>query len=189
MTHLMKIMNLKALLILGLLGTTSYANHALDQMRHIEQQKHRLSEKSVSPEVKHSIQMVGQGTTRQNSITALQKDYRFVLFYMSTCPHCQRFDPILKSFSDQYGIGVTAYTVNGQSLPSFPHSVKPSQKVLTSFFSNPSNAVVPALFIINVHNLHAYPVNYGEMSYQSLVVRMQHLRDEILNHERRGEPS
>ena len=61
------------------------------------------------------------------------------------------------------------------------------QKVLTSFFANPSNTVVPALFVINVHNLHAYPVNYGEMSYQGLVVRMKKLSYEIISHEQKGE--
>ena len=90
----------------------------------------------------------------------------------------ERFRPICQK---------TPYTVDGRSLPSFPHSVKPSQKVLTSFFANPSNTVVPALFVINVHNLHAYPVNYGEMSYQGLVVRMKKLSYEIISHEQKGE--
>ena len=58
----------------------------------------------------------------------------FVLFYMSSCPHCRRFDPILKHYAKTHHIPVLAYTLDGQSLPSFPNSVVPNRSEMQKFF-------------------------------------------------------
>jgi len=91
---------------------------------------------------------------------SLKIKYRFVLFYMSTCPHCQRFDPIIRKFIDHYGFKITAYTLNGQSLPSFANSEQPDLQTTNVFFAR-KGAQVPALFLLNTKNLHVYTVSIG----------------------------
>lgn len=44
-------------------------------------------------------------------------------FYSASCPHCQRFAPVLKQFSVRYGFKVLAISVDGGYLPSFPDAV------------------------------------------------------------------
>ena len=104
--------------------------------------------------------------------------FAFVLFYMQSCPHCQRFDPILKAFSDDHHIAVLAYTLDGKSLPSFPNSFNPTQTELLKFFPTQS-PVVPTLFLMDQQTHHIYPVFQGEASRYQLSQRYSLLKNKI----------
>lgn len=95
----------------------------------------------------------------------------FVLFYMSSCPHCKRFDPILKEYAEVHHIPVLAYTLDRQSLPSFPSSVTPTQEEVQHFFPD-GNPVVPNLFVINMNSKRIMPVLQGEATMAQLSSRM-----------------
>ena len=84
-----------------------------------------------------------------NSVYSLKSSYEFILFYRSTCPHCQRFDPILKQFSDITGIRVVAFTTDGVALPAFPNSVPVSRQVIAQYFGQGAQIFVPTLFLLN----------------------------------------
>ncbi len=106
--------------------------------------------------------------------------FAFVLFYMSTCPHCQRFDPILKVFSTSNHIPVLAYTLDGNALPSFPNSFTPTKNEVSKFFSNEA-PVVPTLFLMDQKTHRIYPMMRGEAAQYQLSERYVQLRDSILN--------
>src|SRR3990167_11228890 len=116
-----------------------------------------------------------QNTTHANEEN---KRFAFVLFYMQSCPHCQRFDPILKAFSDDHHIAVLAYTLDGKSLPSFPNSFNPTQTELLKFFPT-QNPVVPTLFLMDQQTHHIYPVFQGEASRYQLSQRYSLLKNKI----------
>lgn len=98
----------------------------------------------------------------------------FILFYMASCPHCQRFDPVLKTYAKQHGIPVLAYTLDGQSLPSFPKSIIPTPAELNRFFPNGS-PVVPTLFLMDFNQHKIIPVLKGEASTVQVDRRMQEI--------------
>ena len=109
--------------------------------------------------------------------------YAFVLFYMGSCPHCQHFDPVLKEEAEMLNIPVYPFTLDGQSLPSFPDSATPTQDILKSFFGEKSTVTVPTLFLINVNNLHTYPVSQGELTQEELSNRLLQLTNDIQSKE------
>lgn len=106
--------------------------------------------------------------------------FAFVFFYMSSCPHCQRFDPILKQFSVTNHISVLAYTLDGNSLPDFSHSFNPTQNELLKFFPTQS-PVVPTLFLMDQAKHRIYPMMQGEATMNQLSERFSELKNEILS--------
>lgn len=109
--------------------------------------------------------------------------YNLVFFYSSTCPHCQRFAPIVRTYGDQHHIPVTAYTTGNNMLPAFPRSQRPTSVLMMTYFPSQSQRVVPALFLTD-HNQHIFPVSIGEMSYQALSIRMQQLLQHVVQFNR-----
>ena len=81
---------------------------------------------------------------RSHDFDSINKRYALILFYRASCPHCQRFVPVIKQFSDQYGFRVYPYTVNGKSLPAFPNSMAMTNNISETFFSS-ANFMVPSL--------------------------------------------
>lgn len=104
--------------------------------------------------------------------------FAFILFYMSTCQHCQRFDPILKEFSSENHIPVLAYTLDGNSLPSFPNSFTPTKNELLKFFPT-GNPVVPTLFLMDQKTHRIYPMLRGEATQDQLSQRFAQVRSDI----------
>ena len=125
---------------------------------------------------------------RQNSINPLvrilKRDYEFVFFYSTTCPHCVDFAPVLKLYSGNSGISVKAFVMDKGSSPYFSNSVVISQEVVDQFFGKGTKVSVPILFILNKNNLHAYPVSSGALTYLELAARINELTPKILQHER-----
>lgn len=107
-----------------------------------------------------------------------RSDIAFVLVYMSTCPHCQRFDPILKQYILQNHIETLAYTVNGTSLPSFKNSVTPTQEELDRLFPN-GNPVVPSLFVVDMKHHQMIRALTGEANYEQLSQRVAKIEQYI----------
>jgi len=129
-----------------------------------------------------------------NKIKTIKKilgpDYEFIFFYRSNCPYCRKFDPILKQYSIDTTIPVRAFTLDGISLPSFPNSITVNPAIVHEYFGSSAEdrtIAVPTLFIMNIANLHVYPVSRGALSYTDLVMRMNELIPKILFTERQKE--
>ncbi len=90
------------------------------------------------------------------AIRKLSQHSGLFFFYRSSCPYCQRFAPIVKDFSQRYGIAVIPITTDGIALPSFPDS-RVDQGQAEKFHVS----VEPALFTVNPYTHQAIPVSYG----------------------------
>lgn len=97
-----------------------------------------------------------------------------ILFYTSSCPHCQRFVPLVRQYAVNHDLSVLAYTLDGVSLPEFPDSVTPTQAEIRQFFAKKA-PVVPVLFWMDTGSQHILPVLQGEATYSQLTSRMQQL--------------
>lgn len=105
---------------------------------------------------------------------AMAKPFGLVLFYGASCPHCQRFDPIVKHYAVAHQLPVLAYTIDGSALPSFPDSVSPSPEETRRFFPH-GGMVVPTLFLIDGGAKTILPVLKGEASAEQLARRIEQL--------------
>lgn len=88
-------------------------------------------------------------------------------FYRSTCPYCQRFAPIVKDFSQRYGLPVIPITTDGVSLPEFPNSKSDQGQA-----ERLKVTVEPALFTADPQSHRIIPVSYGLLSEDELRQRL-----------------
>lgn len=117
-----------------------------------------------------------------STTSSFARDHILVFFLSSTCPYCQKFAPILKEWSSTAHMHILAYTTNGGSLPSFPHPMHPDIDSFKAYFDT-QKPVVPALFVLNIHTLQAYPVSQGGLSREALDARMKILIPNISAYE------
>lgn len=98
-------------------------------------------------------------------------DWKVVLFMQGQCPYCHKFDPVLKSLSQQVGFGVMAYTIDGQGDAAFPEALPAPPEVMKIFFPNLPVAT-PTTFLVNVNTLEALPLLQGATDEQGFMARM-----------------
>jgi type-F conjugative transfer system pilin assembly thiol-disulfide isomerase TrbB len=119
----------------------------------------------------------------QHSVSPLIKDlqdnYFFVVFFRSTCPHCHRFVPILKSFTKTYHVPLVAYSVDGSDLDNLGAHKMTGQEYKNYFLQGGFKAVVPALYLQNRITNQVYPVLFGEAKAYQLAKRVNQLMQDI----------
>jgi conjugal transfer pilus assembly protein TraF len=108
------------------------------------------------------------------AIRTLAKQSGLFFFYHSTCPYCQKFAPILKSFTERHHITVIPITTDGISLPEYPDSFIDKGQKETFHVT-----VEPALFAVNPYTKQAYPVSYGLMSETDLKKRILEIANRV----------
>ncbi|MBU0744245.1 MAG: conjugal transfer protein TraF [Gammaproteobacteria bacterium] len=134
--------------------------------------------------IRASQPLMRQQNAIHSKISLLRRDYEFIFFYSSNCQHCRIFDPVLKLYSDNYGIPVKAFMVGGKASQSFPNSIIVAQEIVNQFFGRGAKISIPTLFILNKNNFHAYPVSSGALTYLELTTRMGELTTRILQNEK-----
>lgn len=97
--------------------------------------------------------------------------WQIVHFVHSDCPYCHRFNPTLKSVSEQTGIGVFVYSFDGKGDAVFPKVMPVNDGILKDFFAELPQAT-PTDFIINTQSLVTIPLSQGEMSEEALKQRL-----------------
>lgn len=97
--------------------------------------------------------------------------WQIVHFVRSDCPYCHRFNPTLKSFSEQTGIGIFVYSFDGKGDAVFPKVMPVNDGILKDFFAELPQAT-PTDFIINTQSLVTIPLSQGEMSEEALKQRL-----------------
>lgn len=110
--------------------------------------------------------------------TMLSENYYFVYLYKSTCPHCQKFAPILKSFADAYHIKTKAYGFDDGPISEFPSEHLTPEIFKTFYVDGNYKPTVPALFLVNKHTNEAYAVLFGDAEPYELSQRV----DKLLGH-------
>lgn len=154
----------------------SDANHTLAQLTHIEQQHQHMYHLGVKSATHLST------NPQDRAIHALAKHYELIIFYLSTCPHCHRFLPIVKSFAALTHIHLQPYTLDGKVMPGFPQTKVPPEALVQTLF--PGGAMVPALYLLDQQNAHIFTVGIGEESPLQLLTRMRDLAPKVLAFER-----
>ncbi|MBD9646393.1 type-F conjugative transfer system pilin assembly thiol-disulfide isomerase TrbB [Pantoea sp. PNT02] len=97
--------------------------------------------------------------------------WQIVHFVRSDCPYCHRFNPTLKSVSEQTGIGIFVYSFDGKGDAVFPKVMPVNDGILKDFFAELPQAT-PTDFIINTQSLVTIPLSQGEMSEEALKQRL-----------------
>lgn len=104
------------------------------------------------------------------------EDWKLVLFMQSTCSYCHQFDPVLKLVSEQTGISVFPYTLDGKGDAAFPAALPAGPDVVVEFFSNGLPIATPTTFLVNVHTMTTYPLFQGAVDIDGFLSRL----DEVL---------
>lgn len=95
--------------------------------------------------------------------TIFNEHYALIVFFSSTCPHCQRFTPIVADFTSTHKIKVYPYTIDGNGVSTFPNPLLATDEVKTKFYQS-MQVVVPAVFIVNTETMEIIPIDVGEES-------------------------
>ena len=102
----------------------------------------------------------------------VQNEWDIVLFFKSTCPHCNRFDPVIADFGRQSGFHIDAFSTDGGSLPDFQNPLPATPTVLNKFFPD-HNIIVPAVFLVQKNTMQIIPISEGEIPENDLAARIE----------------
>ncbi len=103
-------------------------------------------------------------------IAALSKDYGLFFFFKGQCPYCHEFAPIVKRFSEKYGWSVLAISMDGGTLPEFPHAKRDNGAATKLQIQH-----VPALMAIHPKTGQIIPLAYGMVSEAEIERRVMTL--------------
>lgn len=121
---------------------------------------------SAMDHIQASKTQVTQVAHHPKKVTPATQPYALVVFFRSTCPHCQRFTPIVKQVASDNHLKVYAYSTDGGALPAFPTPLRATPSVLGTFFTGLPE-VVPTVFLINTNTMGFSLVTQGEESSQA----------------------
>lgn len=113
-----------------------------------------------------------------SGLTVPAADWTVVLFMQSTCSYCQQFDPVLAQLSQQSGLPVFTYTLDGKGDAAFPKALPASPEVMSEFFGNGLPIATPTTFLVNVNTMATYPLLQGAVASDALIARL----DEVFQH-------
>lgn len=119
------------------------------------------------------------GTVRPSPVLQLPSglsvpvaDWTVVLFMQSTCSYCQQFDPVLAQLSQQSGLPVFTYTLDGKGDAAFPKALPASPEVMNDFFGYGLPVATPTTFLVNVNTMATYPLLQGAVTADVLLARL-----------------
>jgi len=97
-----------------------------------------------------------------------------VYFFRSDCPYCNRFSPILKKFSDEYGFTIIPVSLDGKGSESFRYPKK------SHYLADKLQVdTVPATFIVDPDTNSVSTVGYGYMDWSDLIERVIFANEQI----------
>jgi conjugal transfer pilus assembly protein TraF len=106
----------------------------------------------------------------EEAIKKLSKQSGLFYFYKSSCPYCQKFAPIVKNFSEQYGISIIPISLDGDPSPFLPEF--PNSQIDKGQAAKLNVTVTPALFSVNPKTRKVIPIAYGLISQEDLRQRI-----------------
>jgi len=108
-------------------------------------------------------------------------DWKVVVFMQSTCAYCHRFDPMLKAFSEESGLSVTAFSLDAKGDDAFPDALQATPEVMVQFFMPGMPVATPTTFLVNVHTLATYPLLQGAVDKPALASRLDEVFQVAMN--------
>lgn len=153
-----------------LLSVTAQAS-TWDDIRAIEAAKGNASTSAPEKTVKTAVKPARWSTLTSGQRVNLN-DWRVVVFMQSTCEYCHRFDPMLKAFSEESGLSVTAFSLDAKGDDAFPDALQATPEVMVQFFTPGMPVATPTTFLVNVHTLATYPLLQGAVDKPALASRL-----------------
>lgn len=96
-----------------------------------------------------------------------RNEYGLILFYKENCPYCHIMLPVVRTFSEKYGLNLNALSLD-EKLPSNKQSTIPNIRLGEQF----NVTAVPALFAVSPHSGDYFPISNGAVSEQELEERI-----------------
>jgi conjugal transfer pilus assembly protein TraF len=105
--------------------------------------------------------------TRAQAVAQIANTHGLFFFFKGSCPYCHTFGPILRRFSEMYGIEVLPVSLDGGTLPDFPQA-RTDTRVATEL----GVETVPSVFLVDPRRRNVVPVGAGVMSVDELAERI-----------------
>lgn len=136
------------------------AGSTLDEIRALEEAKAaaKVQAPVAEPEkpVKHTPAPVIHRLSDGRTVNLA--DWTVVLFMQSSCEYSQKFDPVLKAFSERSGLPVFPFSMDGKGDLTFPNVLPATPDVLVEYFQVGLPLATPTTFLTNVHTMETYPL-------------------------------
>lgn len=115
----------------------------------------RLSQRPVTTQaiIAHNER---QNFALNQALKVIAESKGIIFFFKSACPHCQRFAPIVKKFSDSHGFSVVPVSLDNKGLPAYPNPQKDFQ-----ISARLDVSVVPAIFLVDPDRNEVAACSYG----------------------------
>lgn len=101
------------------------------------------------------------------TVRQLAASHGLLFVFRSDCPFCHRFAPILKRFEQQFGMTVLAISLDGGTLPEYPHA-RPDNGIAARLDAS----TVPALYLTHPVRREIRAVGHGLMTDAELLERI-----------------
>ncbi|MBP9691736.1 MAG: type-F conjugative transfer system pilin assembly protein TraF [Alphaproteobacteria bacterium] len=101
-------------------------------------------------------------------IKGLSQSYGLFFFFKGNCPYCHQFAPVVKHFAAKHGWSVLAVSLDGGTLPDFPHARR-NNGIAERF----QVAHVPALIALHSGSGQTIPLAYGLVAESEIERRVE----------------
>ncbi|WP_438403863.1 type-F conjugative transfer system pilin assembly thiol-disulfide isomerase TrbB [Aeromonas veronii] len=165
----------RAMLVALLLGSMAAQSSTWDEIAALDAAKQAPAMATPQSAPSHTPFILSDGRRVR------AEDWKVVLFMQSTCSYCHQFDPLLKAISEQTGIGVFPYTLDGRGDPTFPSALAAGPDVMVEFFSSGLPIATPTTFLVNVHTMTTYPLFQGAVDQAGFMSRLDEVFQIALN--------
>jgi conjugal transfer pilus assembly protein TraF len=113
-----------------------------------------------------------QQAEREQTLRDLRDTHAILYFARSDCAYCADQSPILKGFSQNYGMRVLAVSLDGRPLHFFPDA-KPDNGISMIASGGSGITTVPAIFLIDRRNQNIMPLGVGVIAGDELAERIR----------------
>lgn len=103
------------------------------------------------------------------SMKELNNNYGVFFIYRSDCSYCHAYSPILKRFSDKYGVKVQGITMNGITIEGWENSFKDNGQVKNLGLEG---TPTPATILFDKRSKETIPVGFGVLTLSDLEHRI-----------------
>lgn len=104
-----------------------------------------------------------------STIRHINDRYGVFFLFSSTCPHCHRYSPILKSFQEKYGITIMPVSMDGGGLPEWGNFMVNTSQIARMGITETS---VPQTLLFDKETRQVLTVGTGVMSHSELEERI-----------------
>ncbi|TWI69300.1 conjugal transfer pilus assembly protein TraF [Pseudoduganella lurida] len=111
---------------------------------------------------------------RQTASAQLAASHGLFFFFRSDCPYCHQLAPILKLYERTYGVEVFAVSLDGGTLPDFPHA-----RADNGMATRLAIGAVPAIYLADKRSGQLQPLGFGVLSLEEIVNRVHVLTQTV----------